>query len=568
MPPKRKAATSSPSPPPRRAARRPRRVAPVSSASASEDDGADWEAEAEAKSSAASLSPPPSSPGTSSAPFDDETADERRVRLTKAYIQHVRREAGEEKERRAEEDGADVDDDEGEGEGEMEDVVSHRLLRDAEAASIPRQRRPLAERYRRWATEGLPRPRLCRGHRLSVTCTAVRSDDRLAYSAAKDGSCIEWDVESGRRLCEWRPREAGSGAKSHILGLALSSDGRFLATGGADGAIRVFDTRRREGGAAEEAKEGRERVSAAPQPPPPPPPSRRPPPPLWCEFPAHRSSVTALSFRLSSPQLFSGSADRTVKLFDVAAKAYVETLFGHSQEVTAVHSSDAQRTHSTRCPFLLPPPPLSRPHPLVLSSRCAPRHRLYRQRAVSVGADRTARLWKVVEESQLLFRAEASLLSGAAAVSLDCAALLDDEHFVTGGDDGGLHLWSSQKKRPLQSLAAQHGGHWLVSVASSPYSDVAFSGSSDGFIRAYEWRPHTAAPLQPLYRIPCVGYVNSLSASHSGRFLVAGIGQEHRAGRWTPTVKAAHNGLAIIPLLRDSDAALDPLPGDITHRTQ
>jgi len=41
--------------------------------------------------------------------------------------------------------------------------------------------------------------------------------------------------------------------------------------------------------------------------------------------------------------------------------------------------------------------------------------------------------------------------------------------------------------------------------------------------------------------------VNSLRFSSSGKFLVAGIGQEHRLGRWT-RIKEAKNGFVVIPL--------------------
>ena len=49
------------------------------------------------------------------------------------------------------------------------------------------------------------------------------------------------------------------------------------------------------------------------------------------------------------------------------------------------------------------------------------------------------------------------------------------------------------------------------------------------------------------------GFINSLSFSHSGDFLVAGVGQEHRFGRWWRN-KTAKNSVAIIPLQKQSEA--------------
>ena len=531
-----------------------------------------------------------------------ESADERRVHLATAYLRHLRRKEsarrtagngpdsvdgphgdGEHREGQGEEDGAEDEEEEDEA---MEDVVSHRLLADADAAAAHGGRlRALLPRYRcvggflsSSLHSSLPGPLHRRGHRLSVTATALRSDDRRLYSASKDGSIIEWDVDTSAKLTTWTHRE-GRG-RADVLGLAASSDGRFLASGGMDGVIRVWDTRTGEAAATSDPLHPTPPAAAAPPPPPPPPPSAATSvrPPLWCSFPAHRSAVSCLSFRLGSSTLFSGSYDRTVKLFDVLSKSYVETLFGHTQPVNAVHASassaaqrstkhTAQHSHSSSFPCCTSCSPL-----LYAAARV---WRLHRNRAVSVGADRTARMWKVVEESQLLFRMDSSASLSAGAVdavgngggggglSLDCVALLDEEHFLVGGDDGRLALWSSQRKRPLHVQPAAHGAcHWIVSIGAAPYSDVAFTGSSDGFINAYHWtalqglqqsrlrngeeRSTPGRPrLELLHRIPCVGYVNSLSVSHSGRFLVAGIGQEHRAGRWMPPIKEAKNGITV-----------------------
>lgn len=46
-----------------------------------------------------------------------------------------------------------------------------------------------------------------------------------------------------------------------------------------------------------------------------------------------------------------------------------------------------------------------------------------------------------------------------------------------------------------------------------------------------------------------VGFVNALKFSRDGKTLVAGIGQEHKLGRWW-RIKNAKNALCIIPLER------------------
>ena len=48
--------------------------------------------------------------------------------------------------------------------------------------------------------------------------------------------------------------------------------------------------------------------------------------------------------------------------------------------------------------------------------------------------------------------------------------------------------------------------------------------------------------LMPLFALPARGFVNSLAVASSGRFVLAGMGQEPRQGRWGRDVQA-RNGL-------------------------
>ena len=57
------------------------------------------------------------------------------------------------------------------------------------------------------------------------------------------------------------------------------------------------------------------------------------------------------------------------------------------------------------------------------------------------GQDGSARVWKIVEESQLVFNGPQS--------SIDCVAMMNEEHWVTAGEDGHLAVWGIHKKKPL-----------------------------------------------------------------------------------------------------------------------
>lgn len=57
--------------------------------------------------------------------------------------------------------------------------------------------------------------------------------------------------------------------------------------------------------------------------------------------------------------------------------------------------------------------------------------------------------------------------------------------------------------------------------------------------------------MTPLFTVPVTGFVNTMSFTSDGKYLIAGVGQEHRCGRWF-TIKEARNGIAIIPLTKSS----------------
>lgn len=233
-------------------------------------------------------------------------------------------------------------------------------------------------------------------------------------------------------------------------------------------------------------------------------------------FTRHRDAVLSLSFRRGTDQLFSGGADRAVIVWSAPESAYIETLVGHQDAVVGV--AGGVEVNQETC--------------------------------VSVGArDRTARLWKVVEENQLVFhgggtarqkgleklrkgrfgkdvsyldaKEENNQVNGDddddtpiayAEGSIDCVALLDASLFVTASDSGALSLWSVQRKKPLFTYPLTHGRdpalpaedmsanhdaatsgkkgprlpRYVTALATIPYADLILTASWDGWIRA--WR--------------------------------------------------------------------------------
>lgn len=122
------------------------------------------------------------------------------------------------------------------------------------------------------------------------------------------------------------------------------------------------------------------------------------------EFKDHEGHVTSVAFRMGTPQLYSGSTDRQIKIFNVEEMAYVDSLYGHESTVTGIDA-------------------------------------LFRDTCLSCGDDSSCRLWKVMNETQTIFKGHTNCI--------ECIKMVDENKFITGGQDGRLALWSKGKKKPL-----------------------------------------------------------------------------------------------------------------------
>ncbi|XP_047972419.1 U3 snoRNP-associated protein-like YAOH [Salvia hispanica] len=439
----------------------------------------------------------------------DETPAEKRKRLADAFLEKLRA-----KEREREEN--EESEEEGEGRREREgerDTLIAKILQQDQLEESGRVRRALASRVQKPETsQGF---QFLVKHRQPVTCVALSEDDSRGFSASKDGAIVHWDVETGKtEKYLWPsdevlkahglkdPQGRAKKQSKQVLALAVSSDGRYLATGGLDRHVHLWDVRTRQ------------HLQA---------------------FPGHKGPVSCLTFRQGTAELFSGSFDRSIKIWNAEDRTYISTLFGHQSEVLTIDS-------------------------------------LRKERVLTVGRDRTMHLWKVPEESQLVFRAPAS--------SLECCCFINNDDFLSGSDDGNVELWNVLRKKPVHIVKNAHvscsenksdqnnleglsNGHkenevhnssrngsavlsWVSSVAVCRSSDLAASGAGNGLVRLWAIENESKG-LRPLFELNLDGFVNSLAFAKSGKFLIAGVAQEPRLGRWGRAA-SAKNGVALHPL--------------------
>ena len=276
---------------------------------------------------------------------------------------------------------------------------------------------------------------------LSVTAVCLTDDDSTAYSVSKDGSIFQWDIQTLTRTRLDKHRRGGAqiqnskgdmdgvgavgsapwvaaparraGPRGGLLACAVSSDRRYLAVGG--GSHEVMDGGRNgvvfglwrglewcmdveggdggvfawcDGGIGEGQVLSSVVATLFPSlslhtthhpslfshhiPPPTPPQitiydvrTHSPAGTLR----GHKDAISGLAFKHNTHDLYSTSLDRSVRIWSVGAMAYADSLFGHQQEALCVDVAPGGA-----------------------------------ERALTGGMDRTVRLFKIPEESHLVFR--------------------------------------------------------------------------------------------------------------------------------------------------------------------
>lgn len=215
----------------------------------------------------------------------EESAEAKRLRLAKQYLSHM---------------GSAPD---SENESEIDEVDTSAVLSSKLKTNRMRAKGELYEDFQS-VFDNLNNDSLVRcdmsGHKSTITCLALTKDEHNVFSGSKDNSIIQWDVQTGMKTelkARWNKECEYQSNRGEILSIAVSHDSRYVASGGRDNIIRIFDSRQKYA----EVK----------------------------ELKGHRDAVTSLTFRMDTHTLFSGSLDRCLKHWDVAEMAYVETMFGH-----------------------------------------------------------------------------------------------------------------------------------------------------------------------------------------------------------------------------------------------
>lgn len=310
---------------------------------------------------------------------------------------------------------------------------------------------------------------------LPPTAARVAPGSPYLYTASKSGAIAKFSLPTGRltqhfpragraeKVKKGKGREREStlgnevqpeGHRDEIWDLALSQDGRFLVSGGKEGIVGVWDVEGDRGKWVRGLKGHRDSITVRP-------PSS---PAVSRTAAAHSANLLAtccyslpkgLSFQLGTENFYTSSLDRTISIFSTSTLSHLESLYGHQDGSPSVSA-------------------------------------LRGENLVSAGSrDRTVRYWKVAEESQLVFRGggaskgvweddddvldeqeRKAVVEGREGEgrakrerrkrregkqkerfregSIDCVAMVDEQHFISGGDSGCVLCCSSLSRVPAR----------------------------------------------------------------------------------------------------------------------
>ncbi|MFE3027993.1 NB-ARC domain-containing protein, partial [Nocardia tengchongensis] len=335
---------------------------------------------------------------------------------------------------------------------------------------------------------GGPLERVLQGHTERVTAVAISHDGRYIASGSNDKSVRVWETATGR------PARTIDDHVGEVSAVALTADGDRIISGSFDGSVRVWN---RASGRLERTLPvnsgpiytvavtadsqhivvggSDSKVGVW----------RLADARLVCVLPGHSKHVNAVAVSADCRYVVSGGHDRAVRVWALADGTLEHTLCGHQRDIEAVAISADGRY------------------------------------VVSGSTDQSVRVWDLTVEpsERLLGRHNRSVRA--------VAVTADGSHIVSAGDDKIVRVWNSSGG-PVEYELLGHTRS-IYGVAISPDGRLIVSGGQDNTVRVWNPADTEARPARDKARP-----ITAVIVLDDGRRVLYGS-DDRTVGLWSPT---------------------------------
>ncbi|KAG8715036.1 hypothetical protein FRC08_011073 [Ceratobasidium sp. 394] len=322
-----------------------------------------------------------------------------------------------------------------------------------------------------------------RTHR-TVVSVAVSSDGRRVASGHTGGSINIWDAHNGDMMIDLIKGHTG-----YVLSVAFSPDCARIVSGSQDATIRIWD-----------ARTGQALVG-----------------PLN----GHTGDVWSVAYSPNGDRIVSGSADKSIRIWDAYTGRVLAGPFeGHANSVTSTtYSPDGSRIASSSNDGTIRVWDAHTGHILVgplkghTSNVGTVKFSPDGHRIASGSSDFTVRIWDAQTGSL-----QAGPFYGHTDPVRGIAFSPDGKRLVSASQDHTVRVWDVQTGQTVAGPLRGHTG-WVYSAVFMPDGTRIVSGSSDFTIRIWDARTrHKQSDLSEGH----VGEVHSVGFSYDSSQVVSG----------------------------------------------